>query len=770
MKRWQILPEQPVPDALRQFVQGHDLIAQTLVRRGITSLDAARTFLNPDTYQPASPFDLPDMHKAVERIQRAITSGERIAVWGDFDVDGQTATSLLVDALRGLGADVTYYIPHREREGHGIFIESLARLIDDGAGVILTCDTGIAAHEAVNYANGRGVDVVITDHHQLPETLPDAYAVVNSQRVPDGHPLHTLPGVGCAFKLVEALYDAADRSDETRRFLDLVALGIVADVVVQVGDARYLLQCGLDVLRHTERLGLQRLFAKAEIGPETLDEETIGFSIAPRMNAVGRLDDANVVVEFLTTDDFERAETLANRLEGLNQDRRLRTEQVYEAAHKQIEANPGWLDFAALVVAYPDWPGGIVGIVANRLVEDFSRPVILLSTHDDAAHGSARSVPGCNITAAIAQVDVGNPDMIDGFGGHTMAAGLRLGADRANEFRRELSKVVDTMLDGVDTTPSLTIDGVLPLGDLTTDLVYDLNRLSPFGPGNPPLTLMSEKLTLKSKKPLGREGKHFRLTVEDESGAVQDVVWWRADLDRLPPGRFDLAYTIGLNTFRDVTSLQVTAVDFRAVDEEPLTFSQRRNVDVVDLRSVSETDQLAALGQYDGVLLWGEAASLDDLSLTQRDDLKPSKSLVIWTAPPAASVLAAVLELVNPAQVVLVGINPGTDAVNAFLKRFNGVVNHALSTYDGEVSLQRLAGAMAHTVATIDAGLRWMVTHGHITVIHNDGLIVRLQSGGESAGTSAKNDATNRLAEHLKEARAYRALFRSSDLEPLLAI
>src|SRR5690606_2076374 len=226
MKTWIEPSPVMVPDALRDFTGGHDLIAQTLVRRGLDTVAAAQAFLDPAYYRPASPYDVPDMDKAVERLRRAIKAGEPICVWGDFDVDGQTSTALLVGALRELGAEVSYHIPNRMSEGHGIQVAKLAEKIAAGARVILTCDTGIAAHEAVDYAQSRGVDVVITDHHQLPETLPQAYARVNPQRLAAGHPLRTLPGVGTAYKLVEALVDGRD----TTRFLDLVALGIVADV------------------------------------------------------------------------------------------------------------------------------------------------------------------------------------------------------------------------------------------------------------------------------------------------------------------------------------------------------------------------------------------------------------------------------------------------------------------------------------------------------------------------------------------------------------
>ncbi len=266
-----------VPIPLSHAIGGHPLVAQVIAQRGIVDVESARAFLDPAHYTPASPFYLPDMDRAVQRIRQAIDRGQRVAVWGDFDVDGQTATTLLVQTLRSLGADVIFHIPVRAEEGHGVNLPWLQRLIDGGAQLVVTCDTGSDAHEAVDYARPRGVDLVITDHHDLPPTLPAASAVVNPKLLPAGHPLGTLPGVGVAYKLAEALQPDASAH------LDLVALGIVADVAVQTGDARYLLQRGLASLRETGRLGLQTLLQLAQVNPAWLNEEHIGFELGPRL-------------------------------------------------------------------------------------------------------------------------------------------------------------------------------------------------------------------------------------------------------------------------------------------------------------------------------------------------------------------------------------------------------------------------------------------------------------------------------------------------------
>ena len=488
VREWLEPVEIDVPADFCAAVGGHPLVAQTLLRRGLGALDAARAFLDPDFYTPASPGELPGMEDAVKRIALAIRRREPICVWGDFDVDGQTATTLMVAVLRGLGARVTFHIPVRQTESHGVNVPVLQGIIAEGAHLLLTCDTGIAAHEAIAYAQSRGVDVIVTDHHSLPAELPPAYAAVNPQFLPPGHPLAALPGVGVAYKLAEELCVRAGQPELAAGQLDLVALGIVADVAALAGDTRYLLQRGLAALRRTARPGLQAMLALNQLDAASLNEEHIGFILAPRLNALGRLADANRAVEFLTTGELEQARILAADLESLNAQRKLMCDQVYQAAEAQIERDPSLLEFAALVLSGPAWPAGVIGIVAGRLAERYNRPAVLFAAPPgQPARGSARSVAGCNITAAIAA----QAGMLLGFGGHPMAAGLSLAAGHIPEFRRALARTVAGMVGAAPAAPALQIDGYLPLSELSLDLVDDLERLAPMGSGNPPLTLVA---------------------------------------------------------------------------------------------------------------------------------------------------------------------------------------------------------------------------------------------------------------------------------------
>ncbi len=748
----------PVPALLSKTVGGHPLVAQVLAQRGMLDVDRARAFLDPACYTPASPFELPDMDRAVERIQRAVQTGQRIAVWGDFDVDGQTATTVLVQSLRSLGADVSFHIPVRAEEGHGVNLPWLQRLIDQGAQLVVTCDTGIDAHEAVDYAHQRGVDLVITDHHDLPATLPAASAAVNPKLLPAGHPLSTLPGVGVAYKLAEALQPDASAH------LDLVALGIVADVAVQTGDARYLLQRGLASLRQTERLGLQAMLQLADVNPVWLHEEHIGFELGPRLNALGRLGDANLAVEFLTTADAQRAQVLATMLEGLNAERKRLTDQIFQGALAQIERDPSLLQHAALVLAHPSWPAGVIGIVASRLAERFNRPVVLLAAPPgQLARGSARSIEGCNISQAIAA----HSDLLAGFGGHPMAAGLAIDPERIPEFRRKLSRSVAAQLGATAVKPTLTIDGYLALADLSLDLAADLERLAPFGPGNPRLVLVSPSHILVSETTIGRTREHRRLTVEDELGARQQVLWWQGAGWPLPEGRFDLAYSARASTWRGQRSVQIEWVDARSIPDAPVVIQPARPA-IVDHRRAPQP--LALLNQarsQSGVQVWAEGEARRELGGQDRGQLALADTLVIWTIPPGRAELQLVLNQVKPKAVVLFANDPGMDQLDAFLARLAGLAKRALRTEEGQVSVLRLAAATAQRATVVRLGLRWLAARGHVRIQADEGDTLRLAAGDGSASADLAA-ITAQLRDLLAETAAFRRYFAQADAEVLL--
>ncbi len=768
MTHW--IDPQPVPvsKTLRDAVGGHPLVAATLARRGIMTPAAALAFLDPTHYAPASGAALPDLDRAVERIWHALTAGESIAVWGDFDVDGQTSTALLAEALgeisvqAGQAQPIRYRVPKRD-QGHGIHLSGLDELLDQGVTLLVTCDTGVDAFGAIQHAVARGCDVIVTDHHDLPDSLPPALAVVNPKRLSEGHPLWGLPGVGVAYKLAERLFERAGFA-KPEMALDLVGLGIVADVATQTADVRYLLQRGLEVLRAADRVGLRALVEQAELRADGLTEEHIGYQLAPRLNALGRLGDANRGVELLLTEDVSQARILAAEMDGLNYERRLIAEQINQAALSQIEREPSLLDYRALVVAGHGWHLGILGLVAGRLAQRFKRPAVVLSlAQSGVARGSARSVPGCDIHLALK----GTANLLLRFGGHPGAAGLSLDQSNLEAFRKALSRSVVAVWDSVAASPGLQVDSYVSLDQLSLELVSELERLAPFGPGNPPVQLATCNLRVVGDVAIGREEEHRRLTVVDERGTQQTVLWWQGADQPLPEGRFDLAYVLRARDYRGETQLQVEWVDARPQQQatEVASTAARK---VVDWRA--EADPIRALDSLPegGVTVWAEGGQSNILGkrvATDRLSLSPTTTIVIWSAPPGPAELAYALQAVNPATVYVVAAEPATTGWRIFVERLTGLVKHDLRTRGGRVNIQRLAATLGHREVTARVGVEWLAARGQLRLIEIDQDSVTLQEGGEPPLDF--QGVESRLRHLLDETAAYRRHFRTAPVEML---
>jgi len=768
MTRW--LDPQPVRTDSLDSLNLPPLIAQTLVRRGFSDPAAARAFLHPDEL-PSTPF--PGIEQAAEIIRAAIRKGETICVWGDFDVDGQTSTTLLVQTLRALGADVRYYIPVRGRESHGVHIESLRPILDHGARLIVTCDTGITAHAAVDYIHERGAQVVITDHHDplLAERsdqrersrsdydLPHAEAIVNPKLLPEGHLLANLAGVGVAYKLAEALLDGGRSED----LLDLVALGLIADVALLKGETRSLAQKGIQRLRETGRLGLRVIAELSNTLLETLTEETIGFTFAPRLNALGRLGDANPAVELLLTSDPARARVLATQIEGLNAQRRLLTSQVYEAAEAQLRENPNLLDEPALMLSHPNWPGGVVGIVANKLVERYHKPALLLTESEDGIlRGSARSVEGLHITKAISA----NADLLLGFGGHPMAAGLSLRLEDLTAFRRGLGGAVEAQLgQTVREEPTLQVDAWLGLDQLTLELADSLEALAPFGAGNPKLTLASRQVTLKAVSEIGKTKEHLRLNVEDAHGNAQNILWWGGAGADLPETDtpLDIAYSLRASSFRGQKQVTLQFEEWHVVEEKAAEIRPAK-IEVVDYRlQVGRLKDLKA-----GTLVWAEGADKDKGK--PRSELAPADEFAIWTTPPSPAELRRALEIVKPKTVTVFAVPPAEEKPEAFLNRLTGLCKYTLSNYGGRTQVTKLAAALAAREGAVELGLQWLAAGGHLSVnVEEDEVVLSAQK--PEVNPYLQRELFIALRGVLTETAAYRKYISTTgDLERLMTI
>jgi single-stranded-DNA-specific exonuclease len=528
-----------------------EITASVLVRRGYGDPELARAFLAGE--QPLhDPFLLGDMAGAVERIRTAIAAGKRICVHGDYDVDGICATVLAVLVLRELGAEVEWHLPSRFDEGYGVSGQTLERLAEEGCGLVLTVDCGITAVDEVRRARELGLDVIVTDHHRPGEELPDCPIVATR---PSDYPFPDLCGTGVVYKLAQALL--GEDSEVLRRHLDLVALATIADVVPLVGENRSLAIAGLRTLQRTQKLGLRALMKTAGVDAAAVDAGKVGFRLAPRINAAGRLGDPSAALELLLTEDVDEARRLADRLEELNRDRQAVEDKILRAAIAQVEEWPeAKRRRSAYVVWGEDWHEGVIGIVASRLVERYHRPVVLIAGTDGLWKGSGRSIPSFDLHGALGACST----FLQRFGGHRAAAGLSIAPDQVDLFADAFAAQAEGLLGPEDLVPATVVDAVLPRGTkLTLELCEELRALAPFGLANPDVTLLAPGCELGELATVG-DGKHLRFRVQldgsDAGGAIAFGQGTKLDRYRRA-GRYDVAFRLQENHWNGTVSPQL---------------------------------------------------------------------------------------------------------------------------------------------------------------------------------------------------------------------
>jgi single-stranded-DNA-specific exonuclease len=539
-----------------------EITAAVLVRRGFDDPGQARRFLAGEQL-PHDPFLLGDMALASARIRAAVADGRRICVHGDYDVDGIAATALAVLLLRELGADVDWHLPSRFDEGYGVRGETLARLAEDGCGLVLTVDCGITAVAEVAEATDRGLEVIVTDHHRPGDALPDCPIVATR---PSAYPFPELCGTGVVYKLGQALFGVD--SEIPRRHLDLVALATIADVVPLLDENRSLTIAGLRALARTQKPGLQALMRSAGVDPAAVDAAAVGFRLGPRINAAGRLGHPRAALELLLTEDASEARRLAASLEDLNRERQAVEGRILREAIAQVD---GWSEAergrSAYVVAGADWHEGVIGIVASRLVERYHRPVVLIAGGDGDWKGSGRSIPAFDLHAALAACS----QLLGRWGGHRAAAGLSIAPANVEAFADALAAHAARVLTDDDLRSITVVDAVVPRGTrLTLDLCAELARLAPFGLGNPGVTLLVSGCELTELASVG-EGKHLRFRVRCEGADAGSAIAFGqgARLDALRADRrYDIAFRLEENRWNGTVSPQLVVRRIVTAPEE----------------------------------------------------------------------------------------------------------------------------------------------------------------------------------------------------------
>lgn len=550
---WRLLtPPEPLPD-----ISGvNSLIARLLCNRGISETSQIESFLAADSRLESDPFLLPDIQQAVSRTYQALLAGEEIAIYGDFDADGITATALLVQGLSALGGKVIPYIPHRYHEGYGLQVAALEKLRKHGISLIITVDTGITAIAEIQKARKMGIDIIVTDHHLPLSSLPPALAVVDPKRSDSNCQSTELAGVGVAFKFLQALLKGSGREDLINSFVDLVALGTVTDMVPLIGDNRYWVKRGLELLNNTERPGLQEMMRAAGLKPGNLDTESISWILGPRLNAAGRLDDASTSYKLLITQDPNEAASLASNLEEKNAKRQRLTVELLERAREKIVAVGS--DSPMLMTGEEDYSAGVMGLVAGRLSEEFYRPVIIFKFAPDTCRGSARSIPEFDLMSAFASCR----DLLSTFGGHTKAAGFTVPTRNLPQFQEQLFNLAKTRLAGLDLRPHIDIDAEVLFSDLTGETIGQIQRLAPFGAGNPIPSFVSRHVEIVDLRLIGSRGEHMSLKLKQE-GITWDAIGFRFG-SRKPEteGYLDIAYNLDVDRWNGAERLRLKLLDF----------------------------------------------------------------------------------------------------------------------------------------------------------------------------------------------------------------
>ena len=544
-------------------------VAYLLSLRGIDTYDKAKSFFRPNLELIHDPFLMKDMDKATDRLAQAIRGGEKIIVYGDYDVDGTTATSILYTFLKDFGVDVDYYIPHRFKEGYGINIEGIEYAVQKDAKLIVSVDCGITAIEETKIARQKGIDLIICDHHNVGDEIPDAVAVLDPKREDCNYPFDGLSGAGVGFKLVQGTISKLGLGEQVAyQFLDLVAISTASDIVPMIDENRVLMQQGLQQINTQPRMGVKALLDLIQMEVGSVSTSSIVFSIGPRINAAGRMGDAGKAVKLLIAETPEEAKACAHELESINIQRRDKDSKTMEEAMIMVDKNYNLEKASSMVLHDPDWHLGVIGIVASRLVDTFCRPAIMLSTVEGKIKGSARSIKGFNIYDALKQCE----DLLEQFGGHEYAAGLTIKKDNLVEFRKRIDQIAAGMLSDQDFEPELRIDCELNLDDIDMRFWKLMSQFEPFGPCNLRPNFVSRDVQVVGVPTIVGSG-HLKLKVSQNGSGVFDVIGFNMHeylpiLRNSKKKKIDIAYSLEENYWNGRRSLQIRLRDIHLQKDE----------------------------------------------------------------------------------------------------------------------------------------------------------------------------------------------------------
>lgn len=710
-----------------------EVIATLLKNRGIDTAEKANEYLDPKKYKESKPEEIPELLKAKDKIISTINNGGKITIFGDYDVDGVTSTACLLITLKQYTENVDYYIPNRLLEGYGLnktAVETISK--KHKADLLITCDCGVTNHAEIEHANSLGMDVIVTDHHSLPDEMPKAHAVLNPKVLPEEHKLHFLPGVGVAYKLAEEILDEMPNEKIKKEdLLDLVTLGMIADLAPLVDENRYLVQIGIEKLANTKKVGLKELLrvcgANKDKGVTT---DQIGFGIAPRINAVGRLTDANLAVKLLTTDNEIEALHLACELDIQNKERQVICDETLKDAVTLVSEQVDLKKDRCIVLAKEGWHHGIVGIVASRVVEKYHLPTILMGIDEeqDIARGSGRSISSLNILEALSM----SSDSVEKFGGHKAACGLSIKPENIPAFISDFKSSTSKLLGGEDITPKLAIDMDLPLSKVNLELLDKINVLSPFGLGNKMAVFASNEIEVANVRTIGKDRNHLKLLLKDNESQrfFEALIWnynpkdFNYDSGLKTKDKIKVAFTPKLNHFNGEVVLQLEIKDYevtkstqRLSDIQPTT-SGTREVELYDFRGRRD-ECINALSKNESNVFFAETIQKEILPLKtfSRNFIGECESLILLEPPPDEIAFNSIVEKSNASKLFLAFDSnfKVQSSGQEIIKRLIGMLKYVSNNKGGKVAKSDLEAALGINRTSLVFALEVLSKTGFLT-------------------------------------------------------
>lgn len=730
--RW-VYPEVKQVSAELVKAAGSHIVAQLLLNRGIDTPELVKSFLNIDNTKISSPDLFEHMEKAVNRINQAIEEQEHIVIYGDFDADGVTSTSLLFKTLLHLNANVSYFIPDRSEEGHGLNSASICKLISSKkAKLIITVDCGVSNITEIALAKSFGTDVIITDHHEAPDVLPSAFAIINPKLIEEDSDLKYLAGVGVAYKLAAGLLEFHNKTDYLNNILCLVAVGTIADVVPLIGENRALVYQGLKLLSRDKAPGLVKLLEVAGCNLDQVSASSIAFGVAPRINAIGRLAEASLAVELLVSDDVEEIETIAKKLNTNNKIRQQMCETTLIEALSKVNNECDLEREKAIVLADPNWHPGIIGIVASKLVEKFYRPAFLIAIDEEKnmARCSARSIEGVNLHETLTH----NAEIFEVFGGHSFAAGFSLDLSKTSfeQLKNRLNSTINKFSGSDFLEPRLKVDLDIKSDDLSIELIEELDKLAPFGECNPFPVFSISDLTLKQFKTMGSANNHLKIFLADNEDNMFEAVWWQKNnLDIAVLDKVNVAFAPDINTFAGKTKLQLVVKDIQkvgsAVKQNSSVANKPENISVScvldnitssDLKWVDHREKInfekslinyIKLSKSNCIIFTEDQNSLEILGkdpvlksrIINRLNVEKADELFLFDLPPDLDTLTSLLENSEVSTVHIIGKYSAESDPNKIIKTMSGMLKYAHVNKNGEISLSQIASLLYSSIDTV---------------------------------------------------------------------